>query len=92
MPIGDILYNLGYFIQLGIGDLFSDSALADSEFPNPQLGKLFETWDLMSQLGIIRPIESIYKRTKRETHWLVTKLPMGDFELRIGVFAILIFP
>ena len=37
-PIGD------FFFRLGIGDMFSDSALPDSYIPNPQL-------DILSPIG-----------------------------------------
>ena len=38
-----------------IGDIFSDSALADSEIPNPKLGILSMTGDFMSPIGDIMP-------------------------------------
>ena len=40
-----------YFIQLGVGDLFFDSALPDSEIPNSQLVTLSATEDLISPIG-----------------------------------------
>ena len=42
---------LGYFIQVGIGDLFSDFALHVSEIPNPQLGILSPTGDMIFSIG-----------------------------------------
>ena len=47
--------NWGQFIQMGIGDLFADSPLPDSEIPNPRLGILFPIGDLMSPIEDIMP-------------------------------------
>ena len=49
---------LGIFSQLGISDLFSDSALLDSYIPNPQLailtpiGYIIPNWIYYPQLEI----------------------------------------
>ena len=40
-----------YFIQLGIGDMFADSSLPDSEISNTQLDMLSPTGDLKSPIG-----------------------------------------
>ena len=37
--------------QLGIGDLLSDSALPDSDIPNPQLSVWSPTGDFISPIG-----------------------------------------
>ena len=57
-PIGYNISNLvfqipnwGYFILLGIGDLFCDSALPDSYIPNPQLDMLCPIGGLRSPFG-----------------------------------------
>ena len=36
---------------MGIGDLFSDFALPDSEILNPQMGISSQTWHFMSPIG-----------------------------------------
>ena len=52
-PIEDFFF----FFQLGIGDLFSGSALAVSlsAIPNPKLGVLAPTGDLIFPIGDIIP-------------------------------------
>ena len=42
-------------IKLGIGDLFSDSALPESEVPNPQLAIPSPTGDLILPISNIKP-------------------------------------
>ena len=41
----------GYFVQLGIGELFSNSALPDSEIPILQLETSCQTVDFISPIG-----------------------------------------
>ena len=45
------IHNWRCLIQLGILNLFSDYALPDTKIPNPQLGKLSPTVDLISPIG-----------------------------------------
>ena len=54
-PIGYFKSHLGIFIQLWIGDFSSLSVLAESNIPNPQLGILSPTGDLICPIGDIMP-------------------------------------
>ena len=49
------IHNCWYFIQSGIGGLFSDTSLPDSYIPNPQLDIISPIGDLRSPIGDNRP-------------------------------------
>ena len=66
-PIGYFKSPIGYILQLGIGDLLSDSELSDSYIPNPQLDILSPFGDLRSLIGDLRYEEEQSQGSNKRT-------------------------